>query len=130
MNNKGLIVEDYLITLLLMSVSLSIIVSVFSIIIKYDFFNELVQDEIMIYQLRRDLLISYNYNMSNNCLSFEKNGKKWKLYYVNNKLILTPGVQVILDNIETLEFSIENDFLYLNYIRNNKLYSKVIMPYD
>ena len=60
MNNKGYLLSELIISLLIIAILINVVLSVFKIFGAYQFLNHKVQDEIMIYQLRRIMLVSDN----------------------------------------------------------------------
>ena len=116
--NKGYLLLDYLISLFVMIMILALLISSLKIyqfkIINYD-----IQDEIMLYKLRKKLLFASNIELDDNVLSYEYLDQKVEIYYVNGHLINTPGTIIILENIDDFNFEYENSNYYINYCRNN-----------
>ena len=88
-------------------------------------YNE-INDEIAMYQLREQLLISYDMNINSDELNFKYKNKNFKLSLVNRKLLLQPGSQMYLNDIDDLYFDVRNGCIYVCYERNNKQYERVI----
>lgn len=97
---------------------LPIVVSVMSIISSYKVDYDFVNDEISLYQLRRILLISYDINNDYDELNFIYHGKDFRLSTINNRLVLQPGYQVFLNNIDYASFDYYDGLLRLTYGRN------------
>ena len=97
---------------------LPIIVSVLTIISNYKIDYDFVNDEISLFQLRRIMLISYDVNNNYDSLNFIYHGKDFELSTVNNRLVLQPGYQVFLNNIDYANFSYDDGLLNLTYGRN------------
>ena len=92
--------------------------------IEFDY-NE-INDELALYQLRETLLIAYDMHISNNQLNFIYKNKNFKLSLVNNKLIMQPGTQIYLNDINNLSFKTKHGCIYVIYERDNKKYERVI----
>lgn len=92
--------------------------------IKFDY-NE-INDEIALCQLREQLLISYDLEADTSELNFIYKNKNCKLSMVNNKLIMQPGTQIYLNEIDDLFFDTKNGCIYVNYIRDDKEYERII----
>lgn len=92
--------------------------------ISFDY-NE-INDEIALSQLREQLLIAYDMQVTNDELSFIYKNKNYKLSFVNNKLLLQPGTQIYLNDVDDLYFNILNECIYVCYERNNKQYERII----
>lgn len=89
-------------------------------------FNEEVQDEIALIQLRHILLISYELETDGSCLYYEYQGKEYRLHQVNDNLIIQPGTQIILAGIDDCGFVTENRCIILNYERKGKAYRAAV----
>lgn len=88
-------------------------------------YNE-INDEIALYQLREQLIIAYDMNVSSDSLNFTYKNKAFSLSLVNNKLLLQPGTQIYLNDIDSLHFDVRNNCIYVCYERNNKQYERII----
>lgn len=88
-------------------------------------YNE-INDEIALNQLRNDLLFIYDLDYSYGELRFLYKDRNCSLKMINNKLILTPGTQIYLYDVDNLYFDVINDCVYVNYERENKEYKRVL----
>lgn len=88
-------------------------------------YNE-VNDELALFQLREIMLISYDLNYSRDQIDFIYKNKEFRLSLVNNKLILQPGTQIFLYDVDDLYFDIKDNCIFVNYERNNKKFEKAI----
>ena len=126
MNKKGFLISDYVITLLVLTIIFNIMIQTFSIISKYQFMNQKLQDELMIYHIRKIMLVADNIEVTQDNIKLKYNLKDRKLYQANDKPILSDGVQVLLDKVLNVRFYIDNNIIYLEYTRNNTLYKRGI----
>lgn len=92
--------------------------------IKFDY--NLINDEIGLCQLREILLIAYDIENHYDSLSFIYKNKEFELSFINNKLILHPGTQIFLNDIDDGYFYYEDDCLNIYYEKKDKSYSRVI----
>lgn len=92
--------------------------------INFDY-NE-INDEIALMQLRELMLISYDVYINNDSVDFIYKNKQFKLSNVNDKLILQPGTQIFLNDIDDLYFDERNSCIYVCYKRKNKNYERII----
>ena len=92
--------------------------------LKFDY-NE-INDEIALMQLRELMLITYDLDITDRQLSFRYKNKTFTLSLVNNKLILQPGTQIYLNDIDDLYFDTKNNCIYVIYERNNNIYERVL----
>ncbi len=125
-NNKGFATRNLialLITLSILPLAVSIITYCASLKQNYN----LINSEIALIDLRRIMLISYDIEINDNQLDFIYHNEDYHLVYINDKLILTPGTQIILNNIKEVSFYEINDAIYLKYIdEDNKEYERNI----
>ena len=125
-NNRGFATRSLialLITLSILPLAVSIMAYCASLKQNYN----LVNSEIALMDLRRIMLISYDLCVNDNQLDFIYHNEEYHLVYVNDKLILTPGTQIILNNIKEASFYEKNDSIYLRYIDDdNKEYKRNI----
>lgn len=85
-----------------------------------------INDEISLCQLREILLIGYDINVNNDQIVFRYKNKENRLSLVNNKLILQPGTQIFLNDIDDIYFYKENGCVKIRYYRNNKYNERII----
>lgn len=88
-------------------------------------YNE-VSDELALAELRELLLITYDMDVSYDSLNFIYQNKNYSLSMVNNKLLLQPGTQIYLNDIDDLHFEIRGNAIYVMYQRKNKNYERAI----
>ena len=97
---------------------------IFTSNVKFNY-NE-INDEIALAQLREQMLIAYDMDVDRNEINFVYKNKNYKLSLVNNKLILQPGTQIYLADVDNLYFDIRNNCVYVVYERNKKEFERVI----
>lgn len=85
-----------------------------------------VNNEIAICQLRELLLIAYDIEISDSQLNFRYKNADYHLCLVNRKMLLQPGTQIYLNDIDDLHFFSKNDCIYISYEKDNKRYERVI----
>lgn len=85
-----------------------------------------INDEIALEQLREQLLISYDMNISSDQLNFVYKNKNFTLSLVNGKLLLQPGTQMYLNDVENLYFDSRDGCIYVCYERGNKQFERVL----
>lgn len=125
---SGMIEVRNLIAIYIVLIMLPIAVSIFSFCASFDFNYEEINDEVALYKLRKIYLISYEQEVSDDCVYFEYNNKNYELSLINNHLILRPGTQIFLEDIDSIHFYEEDDCLKIEYQRGKDLYEKVIGP--
>lgn len=115
-----------LIGLIITITMLPICVDAFKFTSDISFTYDEINDELAMSQLREQMLIGYDMHINENEVSFIYKNKQFKLSLVNNKLILQPGTQIYLADVDNLRFDIRNGCVYVIYERNNKEYERII----
>lgn len=82
----------------------------------------LLQDQIALVQLRHYLAVAYDIELQPTALSFQRQHEEMRLRLVNQNLIIQPGTQMFLMDIESAMFYLENDSVILRYVRDNHEY--------
>ena len=88
-------------------------------------YNE-ISDELALAELREILLISYDMNMTYDTLYFIYQNKPFTLSMVNRKMLLQPGTQIYLNDIDELHFERRGNTIYVMYERNMHKYERAI----
>lgn len=125
-SRRGFISSRTIVALLITITMLPIVVSIMSFSSNLNFSYSEVNDELALVDLRRILLCSYDVNNSGNCLDFIYNNENFSLSLINRRLVLSPGYQMFLDNVDNLEFIEEGNSIYVKYLKNNKEYKTPI----
>jgi len=98
---------------------------VFNYVSKIDFNYNEINDELALCQLREYLLISYDIKVNHYSLDFIYKNKDFSLNLVNNKLLMQPGTQIILNDIDVY-FERKGEYIYVVYTKNNETYERII----
>ena len=88
-------------------------------------YNE-IADELALAELREILLITYDMHVSYGSLNFIYQNKDFTLSMVNRKMLLQPGTQIYLNDIDELHFETRGNTIYVFYERNDKKYERAI----
>lgn len=96
--------------------------------IDYDYSE--INDEIAMYQLRELLLIAYDIEIYDDEINFTYQDKTFRLSLINNRLILQPGTQIYLDEVDNLYFMQSDGLIYVNYEKDDRQYQKVLINAD
>ena len=99
---------------------------VFNYVSKIDFNYNEINDELALCQLREYLLISYDIKVNHYSLDFIYKNKDFSLNLVNNKLLMQPGTQIILNDIDDVYFERKGEYIYVVYTKNNETYERII----
>ena len=88
-------------------------------------YNE-ISDELALAELREILLIAYDMDVSYGSLDFIYQNKEFTLSMVNEKMLLQPGTQIYLNDIDDLHLENRSNTIYVIYERKNRKYERVI----
>lgn len=99
---------------------LPLAVSIFEIVGDSHLDYDIVNDEISLLQLRKIMLISYDIENRGDELCFVYHNDDYKLSLQNGRLILSPGYQVFLNNVDYVSFIEDDGVLELEYGRGNE----------
>ena len=98
----------------------------FSFVSSMPFSYTEVFDELSLHQLRESMLISYDLSFDQNALYFSLHNKDFILSKVNDKLILHPGTQIFLADVDELHFEERGSVVYVCYRKKDKEYERAI----
>ena len=121
-----MILEQLLLSLAALMLLAPTINLILSLQLKMAAFDESVQDEIAISQLRRILNSAEDFQVSHAQLSFAYHEETCWLYCVNGHLILTPGTQIFLSEIDSAFFTQRGHEISVVWTRNHHEESRVI----
>ncbi|MEE8807317.1 MAG: hypothetical protein SOI44_02730 [Lactimicrobium sp.] len=121
MSSHGFALSDVLITILISVMLLPVVTACLWILPHLTAFDEGIQDEIALQQLRRILMLSYDLECQGDTLTFQYQGRDCQLVLRNNRMILQPGTQIFLNEIENMYFSQEQEAVYVYYQRESSL---------
>ena len=118
--DSGFILEQFLIALLILCAVLPVFLSQLQAIANLYVRPADLQDAIAITQLRHIFNIAQNITPSGSTLSFQFRGEERILRISGENLILTPGTQYVLTNIEEVSFASEENTVILCWKRNEE----------
>ncbi len=121
-NRKGFALIEVLVAVLTVCICIPIMVSVISLMRTSLKDRTSLQDQIALVQLRRYLAVAYDIELLPSSLTFQRQHEEMRLSVVNQNLIVQPGTQMFLMDIEAALFYLEGDSVMLRYIRDNQEY--------
>ena len=121
-NRKGFALVEVLVAILTVCICIPIIVSVISLMRTSLKDRAFLQDQIALIQLRRYLAVTYEIELLPSSLTFQRQHEEMRLSVVNQNLIVQPGTQMFLMDIEAALFYLEEDSVMLRYVRNHQEY--------
>lgn len=119
---KGFALVEVLVVILTVCICIPILVSVISLMHTSLKDRTSLQDQIALIQLRRYLAVAYDVELLPSSLTFQRQQEEMRLSVVNQNLIVQPGTQIFLMDIETALFYLEGDSVMLRYVRNQQEY--------
>ena len=119
---KGFALIEVLVAILTVCICIPILVSVISLMHTSLKDRTSLQDQIALIQLRRYLAVAYDIELLPSSLTFQRQQEEMRLSVVNQNLIVQPGTQIFLIDIETALFYLEGDSVMLRYVRNQQEY--------
>lgn len=105
---------------------LPLCVSSFRMVSNIEFNYDEVNDELALNDLRRILLLAYDLDIKGYELDFVYQGKDYCLSLNNNRLVLSPGYQMFLNDVDVLSFKERHGCVFVRYERKNKSYERAI----
>ena len=121
-NRKGFTLVEVLVAILTVCICIPIMVSVISLMRTSLKDRTSLQDQIALVQLRRYLAVAYDIELLPSSLTFQRQHEEMRLSVVNQNLIVQPGTQMFLMDIDTALFYLEGDSVLLRYVRNHQEY--------
>lgn len=121
-NRKGFALVEVLVAVLTVCICIPILVSVISLMRTSLKDRTSLQDQITLVQLRRYLAVAYDIELLPSSLTFQRQHEEMRLSVVNQNLIVQPGTQMFLMDIEAALFYLEEDSVMLRYVRNHQEY--------
>ncbi len=121
-NRKGFALVEVLVAILTVCICIPILVSVISLMRASIKDRTSLQDQIALVQLRRYLAVAYDIELLPSSLTFQRQHEEMRLSVVNQNLIVQPGTQMFLMDIEAVLFYLEEDSVMLRYVRNHQEY--------
>ena len=121
-NRKGFALVEVLVAILTVCICIPILVSVISLMRTSLKDRTSLQDQIALVQLRRYLAVAYDIELLPSSLTFQRQHEEMRLSVVTQNLIVQPGTQMFLMDIEAALFYLEEDSVMLRYVRNHQEY--------
>ena len=121
-NRKGFALVEVLVAVLTVCICIPIMISVISLMRTSLKDRTSLQDQIALVQLRRYLAVAYDIELLPSSLTFQRQHEEMRLSVVNQNLIVQPGTQMFLMDIEAALFYLEGDSVMLRYVRDNQEY--------
>ncbi len=124
LNKKGFTLIECLFSLFLFSFSILLMCQITSYINKATFYDQDIQDINGLLQIKQHLNLATNLLIDSDQLTYDYKDKQFTLRVINNNLVIQPGTNIVLLDIDSIEFFEEEGGLYMRFTRrkNNKCY--------
>lgn len=123
---NGFVLTRTLVALFITVTILPLALTTFIYCANLDCDYNLVNNELALMDLRRVLLISYDIEVNEHELNFLYHNDNYSLSLINEKLILQPGTQIYLNDIDDVSFYTKSGSIYLAYSSKGKEYERNI----
>ena len=124
MRKRGFSKLELVVTVYIFLLLLPLLLNIYKTIASLNFYYYDVSGNMSIVQLRKILLLSYDIEVNDKYLSFNYQDKDYEIYLANDHLIMTPGTQIIYEDVVDATFYIENDCIFLEILKDEK-YEKI-----
>lgn len=126
MRKRGFSKLELVVTVYIFLLLLPLLLNIYKTIASLNFYYYDVSGNMSIVQLRKILLLSYDIEVNDNYLSFNYQDKDYEIYLANDHLIMTPGTQIIYEDVVDATFYIENDCIFSEILKDEK-YEKICL---
>ena len=119
-NYRGSALAEVLILLIICNFSIYTLTGILKNYQRLKQDNYRMQDLISIYQLESLLLIAENLEIQDDYMEFIIGEEYFSIELINNKIILSPGTQILFYDVTTCHFEMLNNTLLVYLLRNEK----------
>jgi len=121
--NRGFTLIEVLIALLILSFFADLICADLKILQKIAVSSQYnIQDEIGIYQLQITLATNKVLEINNDSIIYQGKENECTIEIVNDNLVSTPGWICFLYGIDDVEFKVEKEIVYIEYLKDGEYY--------
>lgn len=126
-HNKGFTLIETILGLLVVSISVLLISGYLQLVSKVDYDFHYGEDEVSVRQLRLIYVLSSSITIDSQQVCFDYMNNELCLYQKDDKLILTPGYQVFIKDLNSISFYHNDNCLYLQYQHKNQMEEKRVI---
>ena len=123
---KGFILKDLLLTLIIILILFPVIVYFTKIVSGFEIYDKRIQDEISLLNLSKRLIIIDDIELSNSALSYRDDDQLMTLKFDGERVYLSPGYQLILDDVSEVQFYEDSGVIYISYIKEDRYYERAL----
>lgn len=124
--SKGFTMIEVIISLMITTICITLLSMMLKTIVSRDFLLYTADDESSIHQMRLLFVLSKDFEIHDDMLSFHYLDKDMQFNFSNNKLILEEGYQIFFMDLDSASFHKSNHCYYFRYCRNKKNKERVI----
>ncbi|NCB33941.1 MAG: hypothetical protein EOM64_08705 [Erysipelotrichia bacterium] len=119
-SKNGFVLENLLIVMILTVFLIPIMTFALAVAGSTLKFDETIQDETALFQMRKIMMIGDGYECVAGMIHFVYQGESNEFAFMNRHLILKPGTQIFISDIDAADFSIDHGIIYLQYRRGEQ----------
>ena len=124
---RGFFLDQFLIPLFIALIFLPLINSCILILSSSFRFNEEIQDTIALAQLRHIMFVSDEYQVYDSVIYCQYHHEPAEIRQVNRNLLLQPGTQIFLTDVDYLSFFSEGQVIGIEYTRKDRQYRRILV---
>lgn len=127
MSKKGFTLIEVLLSLVITSiimVNCSLLVKVISLKDNENSIDLTIENAI--YTLSRELICSHDITYGSSLIFYNENNEQVNVILENNRLVITPGYNILCHDIDNVEFVNDNGFIKIKVYKENKWLTYVI----
>lgn len=125
-NRNGFILKDLLIALCAIMIVFPLVISIAQTVSNFKLFDERIADMIALEAMKRKLVIVKDFKVYDDKISYADDDHEWTLKYDDERLYLTPGYQLILNNIDDLHFFSDDGLIFMTYRKDGHYHEEML----
>lgn len=129
MNSKGFTLIEVIFSLSIISLSIVLCSKTLPLILKMSEKNYVAEDRISITQLRKMLILGMKHEVKAGSISYVYKQETFEIGFTDDRLVKTPGYEIIMNNLDEAIFYDKDDCIYLKWERKNVIKDKMVMCY-
>lgn len=122
----GFTLIETLIALFVFTLCINLALGLFNVMKRHPLTTDHLQDLNGLRQLTQYLALACDVEIAHDRLNYRYRDQKFTLSLVNNNLIIQPGTNILLLDLDKIEFASEGDQIIMSYRRNETIRKRVI----
>jgi prepilin-type N-terminal cleavage/methylation domain-containing protein len=126
LSRNGYTLLETMIALMISGLIFLCIYQVIQMMSYIDFYDQRLQDINGLLQLKQALNLGSNIEVSSNEIEYDFKENHFTIGLINNRLIIQPGTNILILDIDNIEFIEDDQGLIIIYQRNDRIYHRRI----